>query len=152
MLGMGWQEIFLVAVVAVIVVGPKELPRVLRTVSHWIAKLREMAREFQSSVEDVVREAELNDLRKELEEASRTDISETLTGFIDSSGEVADSVRSIEESVLSEAETKPNLSEGYSEENEGKSKHKTEFKPGENTSVEDDNIENDAKVRSDRLV
>ena len=88
MLGMGWQEIFLVVVVAVIVVGPKELPRVLRTVSYWIRKLRGMAREFQSGVEDVIRETDLQDLRKELEETSVSDLRQSWSDATDLKNEV----------------------------------------------------------------
>ena len=88
MLGMGWQEIFLVAVIAVIVVGPKELPRVLRTVSYWIRKLRGMAREFQSGVEDVIRETELQDLRKELEDTTMSNLSQSLSDTDDLKDEV----------------------------------------------------------------
>ena len=88
MLGMGWQEIFLVVVVAVIVVGPKELPRVLRTVSYWIRKLRGMAREFQSGVEDVIRETDLQDLKKELEETSVSDLRQSWSDATDLKNEV----------------------------------------------------------------
>jgi len=88
MLGMGWQEIFLVAVVAVIVVGPTELPRVLRTVSYWIRKLRGMAREFQSGVEDVIRETDLQDLRKELEDTTMSGLKEPWSDTIDLKNEV----------------------------------------------------------------
>ena len=88
MLGMGWQEIFLVVVVAVIVVGPKELPRVLRTVSYWIRKVRGMAREFQSGVEDVIRETDLQDLRKELEETSVSDLRQSWSDANDLKNEV----------------------------------------------------------------
>jgi sec-independent protein translocase protein TatB len=88
MLGMGWQEIFLVAVVAVIVVGPTELPRVLRTVSYWIRKLRGMAREFQSGVEDVIRETDLQDLRKELEDKTMSGLKEPWSDTTDLKDEV----------------------------------------------------------------
>ena len=99
MLGMGWQEIFLVAVVAVIVVGPKELPRVLRTASSWYRKLRDMAREFQSGVEDVIRETELRELRKELEETANTDISQSLIDSVDPTGDFEGAVRGLEDAI-----------------------------------------------------
>jgi sec-independent protein translocase protein TatB len=101
MLGMGWQEIFLVAVVAVLVVGPKELPRVLRTVSYWIRKLRGMAREFQSGVDDVIRESELQDIRKELEDTTSLDVSKRLINSVDPAGDIGDAVRDIEHSIES---------------------------------------------------
>lgn len=99
MLGMGWQEIFLVAVVAVIVVGPKELPRVLRTVSYWFRKLRDMAREFQSGVEDVIRDSELQELRKELEETTKSDISQSLIDSVDPTGDFEGAVSGLEDAM-----------------------------------------------------
>ena len=65
MLDLGWSELLLVAVIAIVVVGPKDLPRALRTVGHWVAKVRGVAREFQSSVDDMIREAELDEIKKE---------------------------------------------------------------------------------------
>ncbi len=104
MLGMGWQEIFLVAVVAVIVVGPKELPRVLRTASYWFRKVRGMAREFQSGVEDVIRETELQEIRKELEETANTDISQNLIESVDPDGDFEGAVRGLEDTIAAPIE------------------------------------------------
>jgi sec-independent protein translocase protein TatB len=99
MLGMGWQEIFLIAVVAVIVVGPKELPRVLRTASYWFRKVKDMAREFQSGIEDVIRESELQELRKELEETTKTDISQSLIDSVDPTGDFKGAVQGLEDAI-----------------------------------------------------
>lgn len=66
MFDIGWMEIIVVAVIAVVVVGPKELPRVLANVGRWVAKGRSMAREFQDSVQSVIREAELEELRVDI--------------------------------------------------------------------------------------
>lgn len=68
MFDIGWQELFIVGLLALIVVGPKDLPRVIRTVSGVLRKVKGMAREFQSGLDDVVRESELSDMRKQLEE------------------------------------------------------------------------------------
>ena len=65
MLGVGWPELMVIAVVTVLVVGPKELPRVLRTVTQMMGKARAMAAEFQSGMEQLARESDLDDLRKE---------------------------------------------------------------------------------------
>lgn len=67
MFDIGWQELFVIGLLALIVVGPKDLPRVIRTISGVIRKAKGMAREFQSGLDEVVREAELDDMRKELE-------------------------------------------------------------------------------------
>jgi len=66
MLDIGWQELFIVAILALLVVGPKDLPRALKTVMHYVRKARGLAREFQSGVDEMVREADLDDLKKDL--------------------------------------------------------------------------------------
>ncbi len=64
MLDIGWSKLLLIAVIALIVIGPKELPAVLRTVGHWMGKARRMAAEFQSQFQEAMREAEMADLKK----------------------------------------------------------------------------------------
>ena len=61
----GW-ELFVLAVVTIIVVGPRELPAMLRSVGSWMSKARSMAREFQRSFDEMARETELDQLRKEV--------------------------------------------------------------------------------------
>ena len=63
MFDIGWQELFILAVIAIIVIGPKDLPRAIRTITKGLRKERSMARDLQESVDDVVREAELDDLK-----------------------------------------------------------------------------------------
>jgi len=99
MLDIGWPELLIVALVTIIVVGPKELPRVLRTVTQLVRKIRAMASEFQSGIDDLAREAELDDLKKDLEKAASTDIAGELENEIDPTGEVTKSVREIEDSL-----------------------------------------------------
>jgi sec-independent protein translocase protein TatB len=66
MFDIGWSELLLVAVLALVFVAPKDLPRMMRTLGQLAAKARSMAREFQQSFEDMARETELEELRKEL--------------------------------------------------------------------------------------
>jgi sec-independent protein translocase protein TatB len=63
--GVGYTEMFLIAVVAIIVIGPKDLPRVLRTFGKTIGKMRGMAREFQGHLDSAMKEAGLHDVKKE---------------------------------------------------------------------------------------
>ena len=63
----GWQEIFLIAVLALIVIGPKDLPRALKTITGVLRKAKGMARDFQSGLDDIVRETELADMRKQID-------------------------------------------------------------------------------------
>ena len=72
MFDMGWSELLLVAVLAIVFVGPKDLPRVMRTVGQYAAKMRAMVREFQNSFEDLARESELEELRKQVAEMRET--------------------------------------------------------------------------------
>jgi sec-independent protein translocase protein TatB len=72
------SKIFIVGVVALIVIGPKELPRVMRTVGQVVGRMRRMANEFQQQFNEAMREAELEDVKKELaamESAAKVDVS-----------------------------------------------------------------------------
>ncbi len=68
MFDIGWSELVVIGVVALIVIGPKELPAVLRTVGQWTTKIRRMAGEFQSQFQEAMREAEMADLKKQVDE------------------------------------------------------------------------------------
>ena len=64
MFDVGWTKLLLIALVALIAIGPKELPAVLRNVGHWMGKIRRMAAEFQSQFQEAMREAEMEDVKK----------------------------------------------------------------------------------------
>ena len=64
MLDIGWSEMFMIAVVAIVVIGPKELPRTLRAIGQWVAKARSLTREFQSNINDMIDQSEIEELRK----------------------------------------------------------------------------------------
>ena len=68
MFDIGWSELLLIGNVALIAIGPKELPGALRTLGQWMAKVRRMASEFQNQFHEAMREAELADLKKEVDE------------------------------------------------------------------------------------
>jgi sec-independent protein translocase protein TatB len=68
MFGFGWGEIVVIGIVALIAIGPKELPTVLRSIGHWMGKIRRMANEFQGQFNEALREAELTDLKKQAED------------------------------------------------------------------------------------
>jgi sec-independent protein translocase protein TatB len=89
MFDVGWSEMALVLLVALIVIGPKDLPRVARTMGQWAGKGRAMAREFQRALEDMAREAELDKVKEEIEKAGRTDFGKTIEKTIDPSGELS---------------------------------------------------------------
>lgn len=66
MFDLGWSEILVIAVVGILVVGPKDLPRLMKGIGEWVAKARRMASHFQAGVDEMIRQAELEDLRKDL--------------------------------------------------------------------------------------
>ncbi len=68
MFNIGWSELLVIGIVALIVIGPKELPGALRTLGQWMTKVRRMASEFQNQFHEAMREAELADLKKEVDE------------------------------------------------------------------------------------
>jgi sec-independent protein translocase protein TatB len=76
MFDIGWSEFALIAVVALIAIGPKELPGVLRMVGQWMGKARKMAAEFQGQFQEAMREAEMADLKKSFDE-----VKEAASGF-----------------------------------------------------------------------
>lgn len=88
MFDLGWSELLMIAVITVIVVGPRELPRVLRTVMQMMKKLRSIAGEFQSSIDEMARDADLQDLKKKLEDTSKSDWEKEITDTVDPTGEV----------------------------------------------------------------
>ena len=68
MFDFGWGELMLIGIVALVAIGPKELPGALRTLGQWVAKVRRMANEFQNQFHEAMREAELAELKKEVDE------------------------------------------------------------------------------------
>ena len=76
MFDIGWSEFVVIAVVALIAIGPKELPGVLRMVGQWMGKARKMAAEFQGQFQEAMREAEMADLKKSFDE-----VKEAASGF-----------------------------------------------------------------------
>lgn len=97
MLDFGWQEFLVVAVVTVLVVGPKELPRVFRTITGFMRKARSLAGEFHSAMDEMAKDADLQDLKKQaqgLKDGSSDWIKE-----IDPTGEVDQSVKDMKNEV-----------------------------------------------------
>jgi sec-independent protein translocase protein TatB len=120
MLDIGWQELFIIGAIALIVVGPKDLPRVLRTVSHFVRKARGLAREFQGGVADLVREAELDDIKRKVDGSSQS-IESTIKDAVDPTGSLtadfdpAEFNRELKERVESGPPTRPAETEAASD-------------------------------------
>ena len=83
MFNFGWGELVLIGIVALIAIGPKELPTVLRTLGQALGKVRRMANEFQGQFQEALREADIADLRKQADEmtSSLTDSVSDIASF-----------------------------------------------------------------------
>lgn len=92
MFDFSWSEILLIGVVALVVIGPKDLPRVLRTVGQWASRARGVAREFQFHLDEMIRDSELEDVRKTMNAAVSTDIGTAVGNFIDPAREIEKSL------------------------------------------------------------
>jgi sec-independent protein translocase protein TatB len=104
LLDFGWSELMLIGVVALVVIGPKDLPRALRVAGYWVRKARTLSREFQNSVEQMIRDAELDEVRQDLKKATELDFHEEFRNTIDPSGELAEALRPPELPSLSRPE------------------------------------------------
>ena len=82
MLDIGFPEFLLISFVLLIVVGPKDLPKVLRSITSFIRKIKSMASQFHSGIDDLANEAEISDLRKEVNKIDKNSIIEDNVGEI----------------------------------------------------------------------
>ncbi len=105
MLDIGWSEMAVIALVALVVIGPKDLPKAMKTAAFWVRKARKLASEFHSGVDQLVREAELEEARETIRSASKINLNRTLEQTIDPTGEVNKALQ---------APTDANLSSGSS--------------------------------------
>ena len=99
MFDLGWGEMGVIALVALIVLGPKELPNALRTMTNLTRTARKLAGEFQSGVNEIVREAELEDARKAAQSISKGSISKAIEKVVDPTGEMKTAVKAVETDV-----------------------------------------------------
>src|ERR1051326_1022040 len=99
MFDLGWGKIIIIAVIALVVIGPKELPAVLRTVGQWMGKIRRRAAEFEGQFQEAMREAEMADLKKSIDS-----ITDATRGIGDPLGTVT---RNIESAFADKPATTP---------------------------------------------
>jgi sec-independent protein translocase protein TatB len=93
MFDISWSEFLLIGIVALVVIGPKELPAVMRTMGQWTRKVRGMASEFQNQFQEAMREAEMADLKKEVDNLAQ-DVKQSVTQ-IDPLKDVRDDFRGV---------------------------------------------------------
>ncbi len=87
MFDIGWSEMVFVAIIAVLVIGPKDLPRTIATVGKYIRKARGLARDFQSGIDDLAKDAELDDLKKSVQGGTDFDIKKQIEDAVDPTGD-----------------------------------------------------------------
>ena len=75
MLDLGWPELFIIVLVALLIVGPKELPGLVRTAASWLRKTKRSINNFQNSIEEIAREVELENVKKDAEELLINEVS-----------------------------------------------------------------------------
>lgn len=106
MFDIGWSEFVVIAVVALIAIGPKELPGVLRMVGQWMGKARKMAAEFQGQFQEAMREAEMSDLKKSFDEVKEAASGFTSGNLMTSVGKALD-IDDIDKPAAAAPETPP---------------------------------------------
>src|ERR1700758_3083460 len=104
---LGMSELLLIGIVALVFIGPKDLPKALRVAGFWVRKARTLSREFQSSIEQMVREAELDEMRQELKKATEIDLEKEFQQAVDPTGSLAESLKPPELPNFSESPKVP---------------------------------------------
>jgi sec-independent protein translocase protein TatB len=98
MFDFAWSELGLIALVSVLVLGPKQLPETMRTMAKVMRRVRSLGAEFQGHVNEMIREAELEELRQKVQQFSQTSVTEQVTNMVDPAGEISNTLK-IEEAA-----------------------------------------------------
>ena len=111
-----WNELLIIGAAALIFIGPKELPGTLRTMGKFVAKARGMARDFQSNVDDMVREAELDEVKKQVQKLEYGGFEQMIQNTVDPKGKIQDALRAPDLSAadLSARATPPSTTQAVS--------------------------------------
>ncbi|MCD1264714.1 Sec-independent protein translocase protein TatB [Shinella sumterensis] len=94
MLDVGWTEILVIAIVLILVVGPKDLPPMLRTFGRMVTKMRGMASDFRQQFDEALREADLDDVRKTIGDAQKLNPLNTIRDAVNPLRQVGDEIKS----------------------------------------------------------
>ncbi len=112
MLEVGWSELLVIAIVMIVVVGPKDLPKMLRTFAGFAKKARGMANEFQSQFTDAMRDAELDDVRKTIADVRSLNPKNALKDAFDPIRKAGEDVKREMQGIKSEAQNSISASSG----------------------------------------
>lgn len=89
MLDIGWTEIATIAVLAILVIGPKDLPKAMRSIAKIIGKVKAMMREFQSNIDEMIKETELEEVKKQIQSVNSPEFKNKILETVDKDGEIA---------------------------------------------------------------
>ena len=131
MFDIGWSEMAVIALIALVVIGPKELPNAMRTVAKWARKARSLAREFQSGVDDMIREADLDDARKAFDATKTFDIGKVLEDTVDPTGSLREEAEDLRDTAKSAGSSEAEPEEAEAEAEESGTGETTESAPPE---------------------
>ncbi len=90
MFDIGWTEITIILIVAIIVIGPKELPGVLRTVGQWVGKAKSMTNEFRGHIDEMIQDTELSEVKQQIDSVGSLNANTVLENAIDADGDIKD--------------------------------------------------------------
>ncbi|WP_207458692.1 Sec-independent protein translocase protein TatB [Azospirillum sp. SYSU D00513] len=88
MLDIAWSELMVIAAIALVVIGPKDLPKAIYTLGKWVRKARGVAREFQTHIDDMMRESELDELRQQALKTRDMNLQKMMEDTVDPKGEL----------------------------------------------------------------
>lgn len=111
MLEVGWSELLVIAIILIVVVGPKDLPGMMRTFGKMMGRVRTMANEFRSQFDEAMREAELDDVRKGLSEVNKYNPASSLRDAINPIRQLGQDIKS-DLQKASDVSAKPKVDEG----------------------------------------
>ncbi|MEH6525340.1 MAG: Sec-independent protein translocase protein TatB [Sneathiella sp.] len=86
MFDIGWAEMMFVVIIAVLVIGPKDLPRAIATIGKYVRKARSMARDFQSGIDDLAKETQLDEIKKDLQQSTDFNLKKQVEDAVDPTG------------------------------------------------------------------
>jgi len=115
MFDFAWSELMVIALVALVVIGPKDLPRVLRTLGKYASRARMIAREFQGSIDQMIRESELDEVRREVQKVAEIDLDHQIKSTVDPTGEMAKGLQSATAVTAEPPKEPPAISGGTGE-------------------------------------
>ena len=147
MFDFGWQEFLVIAFVLVLVVGPKDLPKVLKTVTKYVRNMRQMASEFHRGIEKMADEADLKDVKQSFNDIKNKNFDKTIQSHIDPENEVTKALQQAKKSadLANEQKSVEDTLKNIAKENTEDSKNNNEKNKKKTQKDSEDNLSS-AKV------